>query len=100
MHFTMTNFRLANNGFPKENQRRWCRVIFKAPKFTALIETTIRKIVKLLQQRGYCLVLSTSEGISWKPITILEIPDSPKDADYSLSTYSNPHECLPPSTIS
>ncbi|KAK2658813.1 hypothetical protein Ddye_005346 [Dipteronia dyeriana] len=31
-----------------------------------------------------------------KPITRLEILDSPKDEDYF---YFNPHECLPPSTI-
>ncbi|KAK2658814.1 hypothetical protein Ddye_005347, partial [Dipteronia dyeriana] len=49
VHFTLTNFRLANNGLPKEIQKLWCRVNVKALKFTAPIKETERKIVRLLR---------------------------------------------------
>ncbi|KAK2655565.1 hypothetical protein Ddye_008617 [Dipteronia dyeriana] len=43
------------------------------------------------------LVKESHKDQMGKPITRLEIPDSPKDEDYF---YSNPYECLPSSTIS
>ncbi|KAK0573425.1 hypothetical protein LWI29_007880 [Acer saccharum] len=57
VHFTLTDFRLANNGLPEEIQKLRCRVNFRALKFTAPIEETGRKIVRLLRQRGRFLVL-------------------------------------------
>lgn len=57
VHFTRTESRLANNGLPEEIQKLRCRVNFRALKFTAPIEETGRKIVRLLRQRGPFLVL-------------------------------------------
>ncbi|TXG56696.1 hypothetical protein EZV62_018009 [Acer yangbiense] len=43
VHFTLTDFRLANNWLPEEIQKLRCRVNFRALKFTAPIEETGRK---------------------------------------------------------
>lgn len=58
MRFTMTDFRLANNGLPEELQKLRCRVNFRALKHTSMIEEKGRKIVRILRQRGPFLVLN------------------------------------------
>ncbi|KAK3222768.1 hypothetical protein Dsin_009793 [Dipteronia sinensis] len=57
VHFTLTDFRLANNGLPEEIQKLRCRVNFRALKFTAPFQETGTEIVRLLRQRGRFLVL-------------------------------------------
>ena len=57
MHFTKTDFRIANNGIPKEIQRLRCRTNYEALTFTPQIEGVGKKIVKILRQKGPFLVL-------------------------------------------
>lgn len=57
LHFTKTDFRLANNGIPEDLQKLRCRANYEALRFTAPIEETGKKIVRILRQNGPYLAL-------------------------------------------
>lgn len=57
VHFNKTDARLANNGLPVELQKLRCRVNYNALKFTPLIEELGRRLVKMLQEKGFFIVL-------------------------------------------
>jgi hypothetical protein len=55
VHFNKTDARLANNGLPVELQKLRCRVNYNALKFTPRIEELGRRLVKMLQEKGFFL---------------------------------------------
>lgn len=57
VHFNKTDARLANNGLPVELQKLRCRVNYDALKFTPRIEDLGRRLVKMLQAKGFFIVL-------------------------------------------
>lgn len=57
IHFNKTDARLANNGLPMELQKLRCRVNYNALKFTPHIEDLGRRLVKMLQEKGFFIVL-------------------------------------------
>lgn len=57
LHFTKTDFRLANNGIPEELQKLRCQANYEALRFTTHIEEIGNKIVRILRQKGPYLAL-------------------------------------------
>ncbi|KAE8023098.1 hypothetical protein FH972_008843 [Carpinus fangiana] len=57
LHFTKTDYRLANNGIPEELQKLRCRANYEALRFTTPIEELGKKIVRILRQDGPYLAL-------------------------------------------
>ncbi|GAB2236952.1 hypothetical protein Droror1_Dr00026834 [Drosera rotundifolia] len=57
VHLNRTDARLANNGLPLEIQRLRCRVNYSGLRFTPQIEDLGRKVINLLRQNGFFLVL-------------------------------------------
>ncbi|XP_059436811.1 rhamnogalacturonan I rhamnosyltransferase 1-like [Corylus avellana] len=57
LHFTKTDYRLANNGIPEELQKLRCRANYEALRFTTSIEEIRKKIVRILRQNGPYLAL-------------------------------------------
>ncbi|XP_020517588.1 uncharacterized protein At1g04910 isoform X2 [Amborella trichopoda] len=57
IHFNKTDSRLANNGLPLELQMLRCRVNYQALRFTPHIEALGRKLVSMLRESGFFVVL-------------------------------------------
>ncbi|XXG52392.1 hypothetical protein AAC387_Pa03g0744 [Persea americana] len=57
IHFNKSDARLANNGLPIELQKLRCRVNYQALRFTPQIEATGNKLISILRESGFFVVL-------------------------------------------